>query len=332
MSIPSFKASLEVVLGVKKPLRARRGFTKVANTIFYGGLSMDALALYLQLKRMSEKTLVSEMYLRELILIKKDTRISLQRLRLAKDELIHFNLLQIKKTNHHRFNYEWILKDENNEIIKHFNKTEYKLKSADENLNKTFKNNTSSVVGNLNTEKEKNENSLYIETRTHASDNKFINNININNKEFIKKENLENKENINKNNNATRTFFVVSASGLKTQLGVNMGKFKKPSIDDLMGQINAFNQKHNTCFDECLAEDFIEYWDAREWKRGDKKMASVAGSLHTWLKYAKENEMRKNQRFSRKKEADADVVDSLLKYYGIEENSENIVIDVDTRS
>ncbi|MBF7046564.1 hypothetical protein IY804_00475 [Campylobacter volucris] len=132
MSIPHFKASLEV-----------------------------ALALYLQLKRMGEKTLVSEIYLRELILIKKDTRISLQRLRLAKDELIKFNLLQIKKTNHHRFNYEWILKDENNEIIKHFNKTEYELKSADKKSSKTFKNNTSSVVGNLNTEKEKNEKSLY---------------------------------------------------------------------------------------------------------------------------------------------------------------------------
>ncbi|AJD01513.1 hypothetical protein [Campylobacter lari] len=324
MSIPHFKASLEVALGDKKPLRARRGFTKVANTIFYGGLSMDALALYLQLKRMSEKTLVSEIYLRELILIKKDTRISLQRLRLAKDELINFNLLQIKKTNHHRFNYEWILKDENNEIIKHFNKTEYKLKSADKKPSKIFKNNTSSVVGNLNTEKEKNENSLYIETRTHAYKE---NNININNNKFINLENLENKENTNKNNNATRTFFVVDFGALKTQ-EFSMGKFKKPSVDDLMEQINNFNEKHNTCFDESLAEDFIEYWDVRQWKRGDKKMASVAGSLHTWLKYAKENEARKHTFKARKKEAEACVVSSLMGYYGFEDSQEQKYIDV----
>ncbi|MCV3424518.1 hypothetical protein [Campylobacter sp. IFREMER_LSEM_CL1085] len=324
MSIPHFKASLEVALGAKKPLRARRGFTKVANTIFYGGLSMDALALYLQLKRMSEKTLVSEIYLRELILIKKDTRISLQRLRLAKDELINFNLLQIKKTNHHRFNYEWILKDENNEIIKHFNKTEYKLKSADKKPSKIFKNNTSSVVGNLNTEKEKNENSLYIETRTHAYKE---NNISINNNKFINLENLENKENTNKNNNATRTFFVVDFGALKTQ-EFSMGKFKKPSVDDLMEQINTFNQKHNTCFDESLAEDFIEYWDVRQWKRGNKKMASVAGSLHTWLKYAKENALRKNAFKVRKKEAEACVVSSLMDYYGFEDSQEQKCIDV----
>ncbi|WP_257914263.1 hypothetical protein [Campylobacter lari] len=324
MSIPHFKASLEVALGAKKPLRARRGFTKVANTIFYGGLSMDALALYLQLKRMSEKTLVSEIYLRELILIKKDTRISLQRLRLAKDELINFNLLQIKKTNHHRFNYEWILKDENNEIIKHFNKTEYKLKSADKKPSKIFKNNTSSVVGNLNTEKEKNENSLYIETRTHAYKE---NNISINNNKFINLENLENKENTNKNNNATRTFFVVDFGALKTQ-EFSMGKFKKPSVDDLMEQINNFNQKHNTCFDESLAEDFIEYWDVRQWKRGNKKMASVAGSLHTWLKYAKENALRKNAFKVRKKEAEACVVSSLMDYYGFEDSQEQKYIDV----
>ncbi|EGK8088996.1 hypothetical protein IO411_000632 [Campylobacter lari] len=324
MSIPHFKASLEVALGAKKSLRARRGFTKVANTIFYGGLSMDALALYLQLKRMSEKTLVSEFYLRELILIKKDTRISLQRLRLAKDELINFNLLQIKKTNYHRFNYEWILKDENNEIIKHFNKTEYKLKSADKKPSKIFKNNTSSVVGNLNTEKEKNENSLYIETRTHAYKE---NNININNNKFINLENLENKENTNKNNNATRTFFVVDFGALKTQ-EFSMGKFKKPSVDDLMEQINNFNQKHNTCFDESLAEDFIEYWDVRQWKRGNKKMASVAGSLHTWLKYAKENALRKNAFKVRKKEAEACVVSSLMDYYGFEDSQEQKYIDV----
>ncbi|OCX42298.1 hypothetical protein A7X81_03660 [Campylobacter ornithocola] len=324
MSIPHFKASLEVALGAKKPLRARRGFTKVANTIFYGGLSMDALALYLQLKRMSEKTLVSEIYLRELILIKKDTRISLQRLRLAKDELINFNLLQIKKTNYHRFNYEWILKDENNEIIKHFNKTEYKLKSADKKPSKIFKNNTSSVVGNLNTEKEKNENSLYIETRTHAYKE---NNININNNKFINLENLENKENTNKNNNATRTFFVVDFGALKTQ-EFGMGKFKKPSVDDLMEQINTFNQKHGTYFDESLAEDFIEYWDVRQWKRGDKKMASVAGSLHTWLKYAKENALRKNAFKVRKKEAEACVVSSLMDYYRFEDNQEQKYIDV----
>ncbi|HEC1751409.1 TPA: hypothetical protein R1712_000922 [Campylobacter lari] len=324
MSIPHFKASLEVALGAKKSLRARRGFTKVANTIFYGGLSMDALALYLQLKRMSEKTLVSEIYLRELILIKKDTRISLQRLRLAKDELINFNLLQIKKTNHHRFNYEWILKDENNEIIKHFNKTEYKLKSADKKPSKIFKNNTSSVVGNLNTEKEKKENSLYIETRTHAYKE---NNININNNKFINLENLENKENTNKNNNATRTFFVVDFGALKTQ-EFSMGKFKKPSVDDLMEQINTFNQKHNTCFDESLAEDFIEYWDVRQWKRGNKKMASVAGSLHTWLKYAKENALRKNAFKVRKKEAEACVVSSLMDYYGFEDSQEQKYIDV----
>ncbi|MCW0240733.1 hypothetical protein [Campylobacter lari] len=325
MSIPHFKASLEVALGAKKPLRARRGFAKVANTIFYGGLSMDALALYLQLKRMSEKTLVSEIYLRELILIKKDTRISLQRLRVAKRELIDFDLLQIDKVRKGSLNFfEWILFDENKNIIKHFNKTEYKLKLEDKNLSKVAENNTLSIDTKMTIEKEKNENSLYIETRTHAYKE---NNININNNKFVNLENLENKENTNKNNNATRTFFVVDFGALKTQ-EFNMGKFKKPSVDDLMEQINTFNQKHNTCFDESLAEDFIEYWDVRQWKRGNKKMASVAGSLHTWLKYAKENALRKNAFKVRKKEAEACVVSSLMDYYGFEDSQEQKCIDV----
>ncbi|MCV3386188.1 hypothetical protein L8X52_07340 [Campylobacter lari] len=176
----------------------------------------------------------------------------------------------------------------------------------------------------MNTEKEKNENSLYIETRTHAYKE---NNININNNKFINLENLENKENTNKNNNATRTFFVVDFGALKTQ-EFSMGKFKKPSVDDLMEQINNFNQKHNTCFDESLAEDFIEYWDVRQWKRGNKKMASVAGSLHTWLKYAKENALRKNAFKVRKKEAEACVVSSLMDYYGFEDSQEQKYIDV----
>ncbi|EKP0084465.1 hypothetical protein P1Y77_001224, partial [Campylobacter coli] len=64
-------------------------------------------------------------------------------------------------------------------------------------------------------------------------------------------------------------------------------------------------------------------WDAREWKRNGKRMSSVAGSLYTWLKYAKENELRKNQRFSRKKEANPSVVDSLMEYYGMKDENKD---------
>ncbi|MFX3626139.1 hypothetical protein [Campylobacter sp. LH-2024] len=40
-------------------------------------------------------------------------------------------------------------------------------------LSKALQNNVSSIDRNLTTEKTKNENSLYIETRTHARDNKL---------------------------------------------------------------------------------------------------------------------------------------------------------------
>ncbi|MFX3627617.1 hypothetical protein [Campylobacter sp. LH-2024] len=161
---------------------------KISNTIAFGGLSVDALALYIQLGKLSEKTIVSEIYLREFIKVKNNQRISLNRLRIAKKELIELRLLEIKKVRNGSLNfYEWILKDENYQIKKHFNKSLTLLKSSNEKLSKALQNNVSSIDRNLTTEKTKNENSLYIETRTHARDNKFINNININNKEFIKK-------------------------------------------------------------------------------------------------------------------------------------------------
>ena len=65
-------------------------------------------------------------------------------------------------------------------------------------------------------------------------------------------------------------------------------KFQAPKVNDLMKQIKAFNDKHGTNFTEATAEDFIEYWEVREWKRGDRKMQSIPGSLHTWLKNAKQ--------------------------------------------
>lgn len=99
-------------------------------------------------------------------------------------------------------------------------------------------------------------------------------------------------------------------------------EFKVPNANELMRQIIAFNEKNGTNFGEELANDFIGYWDAREWKRNGKRMSSVAGSLYTWLKYAKENEERKNQRFSRKKESDPSVVDSLMEYYGMKKENE----------
>ncbi|HEA7923246.1 hypothetical protein I8884_05840 [Campylobacter coli] len=326
--IPSFIASFDVALG-RKRLRERKGYLKLSNTIAYGGLSVDALALYIQLAKLSEKTIVSEIYLREFIKVKNNQRMSLNRLRIAKKELIELRLLEIKKVRNGSLNfYEWILKDENYQVKKHFNKSLSLLKNSDEKLSKTLKNNASSIDRKLTTENEKKENLHYIETRTHARDNKFINNININNNKFIKKENLENLKNNQEkkervfNQNAS---FVVSFLKLDEKECEKMAKkeFKVPNANELMGQIIAFNEKNGTNFGEELANDFIGYWDAREWKRNGKRMSSVAGSLYTWLKYAKENELRKNQRFGRKKEANPSVVDSLMEYYGMKDENKD---------
>ncbi|EHN0266253.1 hypothetical protein KHD24_000512 [Campylobacter coli] len=328
--IPSFIASFDVAVG-RKRLRERKGYLKLSNTIAYGGLSVDALALYIQLAKLSEKTIVSEIYLREFIKVKNNQRMSLNRLRIAKKELIELRLLEIKKVRNGSLNfYEWILKDENYQVKKHFNKSLSLLKNSDEKLSKTLKNNASSIDRKLTTENEKNQKSLYIETRTHARDNKFINNININinNNKFIKKENLENLKNNQEkkervsNQNAS---FVVSFLKFDEKECEKMAKkeFKVPNANELMGQIIAFNEKNGTNFGEELANDFIGYWDAREWKRNGKRMSSIAGSLYTWLKYAKENELRKNQRFGRKKEADPSVVDSLMEYYGMKDENKD---------
>ncbi|HEG6080049.1 TPA: hypothetical protein SE405_000163 [Campylobacter jejuni] len=325
--ILNFIASFDVALG-RKSLRERKGYLKLSNTIAYGGLSVDALALYIQLAKLSEKTIVSEIYLREFIKVKNNQRISLNRLRIAKKELIELRLLEIKKVRNGSLNfYEWILKDENYQVKKHFNKALSLLKNSDEKLSKTLKNNTSSIDRKLTTENEKKENLHYIETHTHARDNKFINNININNNKFIKKENLENLKNNQEkkervsNQNAS---FVTSFIDFSKKELEKMAKkeFKAPNANELMRQIIAFNEKNGTSFGEELANDFIGYWDAREWKRNGKRMSSVAGSLYTWLKYAKENEERKNQRFSRKKESDPSVVDSLMEYYGMKKENE----------
>ncbi|EOD7308300.1 hypothetical protein ACJ5FS_000204 [Campylobacter coli] len=326
--IPNFIASFDVALG-RKSLRERKGYLKLSNTIAYGGLSVDALALYIQLAKLSEKTIVSEIYLREFIKVKNNQRMSLNRLRIAKKELIELRLLEIKKVRNGSLNfYEWILKDENYQVKKHFNKALSLLKNSDEKLSKTLKNNASSIDRKLTTENEKKENLHYIETRTHARDNKFINNININNNKFIKKENLENLKNNQEkkervsNQNAS---FVTSFIDFSKKELEKMAKkeFKVPNANELMGQIIAFNEKNGTSFGEELANDFIGYWDAREWKRNGKRMSSIAGSLYTWLKYAKENEERKNQRFSRKKEANPSVVDSLMEYYGMKDENKD---------
>lgn len=326
--ILNFIASFDVALG-RKSLRERKGYLKLSNTIAYGGLSVDALALYIQLAKLSEKTIISEIYLREFIKVKNNQRMSLNRLRIAKKELIELRLLEIKKVRNGSLNfYEWILKDENYQVKKHFNKSLSLLKNSDEKLSKTLKNNTSSIDRKLTTENEKKENLHYIETHTHARDNKFINNININNNKFIKKENLENLKNNQEkkervsNQNAS---FVTSFIDFSKKELEKMAKkeFKVPNANELMRQIIAFNEKNGTNFGEELANDFIGYWDAREWKRNGKRMSSVAGSLYTWLKYAKENEARKNQRFGRKKEADPSVVDSLMEYYGMKDENKD---------
>ncbi|EDO8527506.1 hypothetical protein GTH14_07285 [Campylobacter jejuni] len=329
--IPNFIASFDVALG-RKSLRERKGYLKLSNTIAYGGLSVDALALYIQLAKLSEKTIVSEIYLREFIKVKNNQRMSLNRLRIAKKELIELRLLEIKKVRNGSLNfYEWILKDENYQVKKHFNKSLSLLKNSDEKLSKTLKNNASSIDRKLTTENEKKENLHYIETRTHARDNKFINNININNNKFIKKENLENLKNNQEkkervfNQNAS---FVTSFIDFSKKELEKMAKkeFKVPNANELMRQIIAFNEKNGTNFGEELANDFIGYWDAREWKRNGKRMSSVAGSLYTWLKYAKENELRKNQRFNRKKEANPSVVDSLMEYYGMKDENKDKIL------
>lgn len=329
--ILNFIASFDVALG-RKSLRERKGYLKLSNTIAYGGLSVDALALYIQLAKLSEKTIISEIYLREFIKVKNNQRMSLNRLRIAKKELIELRLLEIKKVRNGSLNfYEWILKDENYQVKKHFNKSLSLLKNSDEKLSKTLKNNTSSIDRKLTTENEKKENLHYIETHTHARDNKFINNININNNKFIKKENLENlknnqekKERVSNQNASFVTSFI--DFGKKELEKMAKKEFKVPNANELMRQIIAFNEKNGTNFGEELANDFIGYWDAREWKRNGKRMSSVAGSLYTWLKYAKENEARKNQRFNRKKEANPSVVDSLMEYYGMKDENKDKIL------
>lgn len=42
--IPNFIASFDVAIG-RKRLRERKGYLKLSNTIAYGGLSVDALAI-----------------------------------------------------------------------------------------------------------------------------------------------------------------------------------------------------------------------------------------------------------------------------------------------
>ncbi|HGG0145278.1 TPA: hypothetical protein ACJE62_001440, partial [Campylobacter coli] len=135
------------------------------------------------------------------------------------------------------------------------------------------------------------------------------------------KNNQEKKERVS-NQNAS---FVTSFIDFSKKELEKMAKkeFKVPNANELMGQIIAFNEKNGTSFGEELANDFIGYWDAREWKRNGKRMSSVAGSLYIWLKYAKENELRKNQRFNRKKEANPSVVDSLMEYYGMKDENKD---------
>ncbi|EIF8533363.1 hypothetical protein LE748_001522 [Campylobacter jejuni] len=295
--IPNFIASFDVALG-RKSLRERKGYLKLSNTIAYGGLSVDALALYIQLAKLSEKTIVSEIYLREFIKVKNNQRISLNRLRIAKKELIELRLLEIKKVRNGSLNfYEWILKDETYQVKKHFNKSLSLLKSSDEKLSKTLKNNTSSIDRKLTTENEKKEN---------------LENL---------KNNQEKKERVSNQNASFVTSFI--DFGKKELEKMAKKEFKVPNANELMRQIIAFNEKNGTNFGEELANDFIGYWDAREWKRNGKRMSSVAGSLYTWLKYAKENEARKNQRFNRKKEANPSVVDSLMEYYGMKDENKN---------
>ncbi|EOH3377129.1 hypothetical protein ACL13I_001103, partial [Campylobacter jejuni] len=152
-----------------------------------------------------------------------------------------------------------------------------------------------------------------------------------NNNKFIKKENLENlknnqekKECVSNQNASFVTSFI--DFGKKELEKMAKKEFKVPNANELMRQIIAFNEKNGTNFGEELANDFIGYWDAREWKRNGKRMSSVAGSLYTWLKYAKENEARKNQRFNRKKEANPSVVDSLMEYYGMKDENKDKIL------
>ena len=160
--IPSFIASFDVAVG-RKRFKERKGYLKLSNTIAYGGLSVDALALYIQLAKLSEKTIVSEIYLREFIKVKNNQRMSLNRLRIAKKELIELRLLEIKKVRNGSLNfYEWILKDENYQVKKHFNKSLSLLKNSDKKLSKTLKNNASSIDRKLTTENEKNQNNVIL--------------------------------------------------------------------------------------------------------------------------------------------------------------------------
>ncbi|CAM4048971.1 hypothetical protein GC030_07150 [Campylobacter hepaticus] len=312
--IPNFIASFEVANYEGKRLRQRKGYLKLSNTIAYGGLSVDALSLYIQLAKLSEKTLVSEIYLREFIKVKNNQRMSLNRLRTAKKELIELKLLEIKKVRKGSLNfYEWILKDENYQVKKHFNKSLTLLKNSDEKLSKTLKNNASSIDTISTPQSQKSQNSLYIDTRACVRANN-INNINNINKK-VKKENV-----FNQNVSFCGSFLKLDEKELQK---MSKKQFKVPNINELMGQIMSFNEKNGTNFGEKLANDFIAYWDAREWKRNGKIMSSVPGSLYTWLKYAKENEARKSYSFTRrKKEADPSVVDSLMEYYGMKKENE----------
>ena len=349
-------------------LKQRKGYLKLSNTIAYSNLSIDALVLYITLAKLSEKKQVSEFYLREWIKVKEDKKMPIPRLRKAKNELIKYNLLEIKKVrNKNLISYEWLLKDENENLKKHFNKNldEISAKIDNKNSEKTKKTFYQKYLENdnlnLSENSAKNESKfpknstlsgdcfsttekspIYKDTRANLNNNIYnninikFNNINLENLENknLNLENLENnlkekKENIKEKNafafskteknpfldnsplntqkrplNQKTTFraSLVLADMKKCIYEVNKNdyerqtmrnKFKAPIASELMGQIKAFNDKNGTNYDERLADDFIGYWEARDWKRNGKRMASVNGSLYTWLKNAKNWEAEK---------------------------------------
>lgn len=314
-----FKASLEGVFGKKK------GWARISNTIARNpNLSVDAKWLYSFLAGFSESIKISDEYIRRFIIVNNNNPISVQRLRKAKSQLINSRLLKIKKTNYHRINYEWILMNEKADVIKHFNKDyqqeEFKKRQKERSNSggdfnsKTPVNSTFSAGLKRTAEK-----SAIYNKDTRA----FNNNINLNNNNLenlenlnLKKEIKENKEIRELKENEERNFkesvarcanfdgeFFADFSKLDEEDLEAMAKkgFKVPKAEELIAQVKRFNDKHGTSFDIKQAEDFIEYWDAREWKRGGRRMDSVGGSFHTWLKnsleWGKQREAKKGTGF-----------------------------------
>lgn len=306
LDVSQFIVSFENA-NIKKGVKIRKGYAKISRSIEMSVLSTDAFKLYTKLCSLSEKVKVSDLYLREFIRNERNEKLSRQRLTRAKNQLIEYSLLAIKQSNHHRFNYEWLLYDENGKKLKHFNlgkfenksifekavekelKTELKNKAHFEN--ESSKIDTSSAV-TFDTATKK---SLYIETRANKL-NKYINIKIFKNLKIINlkiKRNLKLKKEVKKVMSPeanlapdfAKDFLKINDEELKQMA---KKKFTEPSIEEIQEVIKAFNKEHNCGLNvKTLAMRFVNYYKREDgvWRMSNNKPLRdwKRALINTWL-------------------------------------------------